>query len=50
MEGEDSPGLAVLLELNGEVFHMDSGYWIRIEARLLEDFWADVDRLLPRGK
>jgi len=118
MEGEESPGLTVLLELNGEIFHMDSGYWTRIEAkrveptseiphgirysltlhdphnqrvlgydnahavqgrrrrfqgrrvawdhrheqdvvepyafdsaaRLLEDFWADVDRLLPQGK
>jgi len=29
-------GLETLLELNGEVFPMENGYWTRIEARVVE--------------
>ena len=28
-----SIGLEILLELNGEIFPMDNGYWTKIEAR-----------------
>ncbi|MCF6765187.1 hypothetical protein L3V82_05340 [Thiotrichales bacterium 19S3-7] len=29
-------GIDTLLELNGEIFHDDSGYWYKIEAYLVE--------------
>ena len=28
-------GLATLLEMNGEVFPMDNGYWTKIEAKVV---------------
>ena len=34
-EGDD-PGLETLLEMDGEVFPMDSGYWTKIEARRVD--------------
>lgn len=29
-------GLDVLLQLNGEIFPMENGYWTKIEARIVE--------------
>ena len=34
-EGDD-PGLETLLEMDGEVFPMESGYWTKIEARRVD--------------
>ncbi len=30
---KDYVGLEILLEMNGEIFPMDNGYWTKIEAR-----------------
>ena len=30
---DHNPGLDFLLELDGEIFHMDKGYWAKIEAK-----------------
>jgi len=32
-KGLNDPGLDTLLELNGEIFPMDNGFWTKIEAR-----------------
>ena len=34
--GGREPGLETLLELDGEIFHLDKGYWTKIEAKLIE--------------
>ncbi len=34
-QGIDS-GLKTLLDLNGEVFPMDNGYWTKFEIRVIE--------------
>lgn len=33
---EDAFGLEYLLALNGEIFFMDDGYWVKFEARLVK--------------
>ena len=52
------PGLETLLDLDGEVFMVGKGYWTKFAAcrmeqyefesagQLMEDFWAEVDRIL----
>ena len=37
-------GLDTLLQLNGEIFPMDNGYWTKIEARVVE-----VNEHIPHG-
>jgi hypothetical protein len=39
-----NPALDVLLDLNGENLELDNGYWIKIEARLV-----DTSRAIPHG-
>lgn len=34
--GGKGPGLETLLELNGEIFHLDRGYWTKIEVKMVE--------------
>ena len=40
---EDDASLNTLLELNGEIFPMDNGYWTKIEA-----YRVEPDRHIPR--
>ncbi len=37
-------GLEALLQLNGEEFHMENGYWVKFEARETE-----ISRYVPHG-
>jgi len=41
---EDDASLNTLLELNGEIFPMDNGYWTKIEA-----YRVEPDRHIPQG-
>jgi len=41
---EDDASLNTLLELNGEIFPMDNGYWTKIEA-----YRTEPDRHIPHG-
>ena len=46
-------GLELLLNLDGEIFPMDNGYWTRFEdspACLLEYFWKEVDRIIENQR
>jgi hypothetical protein len=36
MDRERGPDLDFLLDLDGEEFHLEGGYWTKIEARLVE--------------
>ena len=37
-------GLDVLLQLNGEIFPMENGYWTKIEAKIV-----DANEHIPHG-
>jgi len=41
---ENNLGLEYLLELNGEIFPMDNGYWTKIEAKVV-----DSSEQIPHG-
>ena len=47
---KEDAALETLLELNGEVFPMDNGYWTKFEAYkikpIITDFWEAVDEIL----
>lgn len=44
MTGQDDAGLEVLLNLDGEIFPMESGYWVKFEVREVA-----VDERMPHG-
>ena len=41
-----------LLNLHGEVFPMDNGYWVKFESasQLMEDFWTTAEYYMENNK